>query len=240
MRFTSEVYWDKGERILNEDSISLQEVRVKGEKVVFAVVCDGIGGLDYGEVASGFVTERMTEWFYKEALMMLKRHKGRRKIEKAGLRVLYACNEEMVRFGTEMGVKLGTTVTALLCKGRYYYLWHSGDGRAYRIKRKGFKGEIKQLTRDHVFKNGILVRCVGSFEWRRPDVRSGYMIGKNVFLLCSDGFRNRIGEERLKEALHPDLLQTRGQMAMHLREIALYVKQRGEKDNISAIAIGNY
>ena len=73
MRFTSEVYWDKGERILNEDSISLQEVRVKGEKVVFAVVCDGIGGLDYGEVASGFVTERMTEWFYKEALMMLKR-----------------------------------------------------------------------------------------------------------------------------------------------------------------------
>ncbi len=91
-----------------------------------------------------------------------------------------------------------------------------------------------------MFKNGILVRCVGSFEWRRPDVRSGYMIGKNVFLLCSDGFRNRIGEERLKEALHPDLLQTRGQMAMHLREIALYVKQRGEKDNISAIAIGNY
>ena len=88
MRFTSEVYWDKGERILNEDSISLQEVRVKGEKVVFAVICDGIGGLDYGEVASGFVTERMTEWFYKEALMMLKRHKGRRKIEKAGLRFL--------------------------------------------------------------------------------------------------------------------------------------------------------
>ena len=41
MRFISEVYWDKGGRILNEDSVSLQEVSVKGEKVVFAVVWIG-------------------------------------------------------------------------------------------------------------------------------------------------------------------------------------------------------
>lgn len=237
MRLISEVYWDKGGRILNEDSVSLQEVSVKGEKVVFAVVCDGIGGLECGEVASGFVTERMTEWFYKEALAMLEKHKGRKKIEKAGIRVLYACNEEMVRLGKKRGMKLGTTVTALLCKGRRYYLWHGGDGRAYRIKGRG---GIKQLTKDHVLKSGILIHCIGSFEWKRPDVKSGYMIGKSVFLLCSDGFWNRIGEERLKEALQPEQLQTRGQMAMHLKEIALYVKRQGEMDNISAIVIGSY
>ena len=83
MRFLSEVYWDKGGRCVNQDSISLQEVRMKGEKVVFALICDGIGGLDGGEIASGFVAERMTEWFYKEALNLLRRHKGRKKIEKS-------------------------------------------------------------------------------------------------------------------------------------------------------------
>ena len=51
--------------------------------MVFALICDGIGGLDGGEIASGFVAERMTEWFYKEALNLLKKGiKGRKKNRK--------------------------------------------------------------------------------------------------------------------------------------------------------------
>ena len=237
MKFISEVYWDRGGRTLNEDSLSLQEVRIRGEKAVFALICDGIGGLENGEAASGFVAERMTEWFYKEALMMMKRHKGKKKIEKSGLRALYRCNEEMACFGQEKNIKFGTRVVALLLKGRQYFLWHSGDGRAYWIKGGWMRRKIKRLTRDHVLENGVLVRCIGSFEWKRPDVKSGHTLGKGVFLLCSDGFRNRIEEERIKEALLPEQLFTRGQIAKRLREIGEYVKKQGEKDNISAIAI---
>lgn len=237
MKFISEVYWDRGGRTLNEDSLSLQEVRIRGEKAVFALICDGIGGLENGEAASGFVAERMTEWFYKEALMMMKRHKGKKKIEKSGLRALYRCNEEMARLGKEKNIKFGTTAVALLLKGRQYFLWHSGDGRAYWIKGGWMGRKIRRLTRDHVLENGVLVRCIGSFEWKKPDVKSGYTFGKGVFLLCSDGFRNRIEEERIKEALLPEQLFTRGQIAKRLREIGEYVKKQGEKDNISAIAI---
>ena len=61
MQFISEVYWDRGAREVNEDSLSLQQVSIRGKKVVFALVCDGIGGLEQGETASGFVAERMTE-----------------------------------------------------------------------------------------------------------------------------------------------------------------------------------
>ncbi len=32
MRFLSEVYWDKGGRCVNQDSISLQEVRMKAQR----------------------------------------------------------------------------------------------------------------------------------------------------------------------------------------------------------------
>lgn len=237
MGYISEAYWDKGKRAVNQDTISLQEVNIKGKKAVFALVCDGIGGLEGGEVASGFVAERMTEWFYKEALLMLKRHKGKRKIEKSGLRALYACNEEMTKFGEERGIKLGTTVTALLLMGRRYFLWHSGDTRAYRIMGNGFSGKMKRLTEDHTEDNHTLVRCIGSFEWKKPDVKSGYFFRKCVFLLCSDGFRNKVGEERIRDAMLPETLHGKEQIYKRLKEITEYVKRHGERDNISAVAI---
>ena len=37
MRFISDAYWDRGMRDGNQDSISLQEVRMKGKMVVFAL-----------------------------------------------------------------------------------------------------------------------------------------------------------------------------------------------------------
>lgn len=234
MRFISDVYWDVGKRETNQDSVSLQEVSVKGRKVVFALVCDGIGGLEGGETASGFVAEKMTEWFYREALIMLKRHKGRRKIENAGLRILYGCNEEMMQEGKKKGIKFGTTVTALLLSGRHYFLWHSGDTRAYRMKGKG---RLKRLTEDHIENAHTLIRCIGSFPWKRPDVKSGCFIGKCTFLLCSDGFRNRADEKRIEELLLPETIQRREQIYKRLKEMAEYVKRKGERDNISAVAI---
>lgn len=237
MRFISEVYWDRGEREWNQDSISLQEVRIKGEQVVFAVVCDGIGGLDGGELASGFVAEKMTAWFYKEAIMMIKRRKERKKIEKAGLRMLYGCNMELQRFGEERGMKLGTTVTALLLTGRRYFLWHSGDTRAYRIVGREMRGRIRQLTTDHTRDNYTLLQCIGSFGWKRPEVKTGYLSGKSVFLLCSDGFRNQVREDRIKEALLPGTIGGKEQIYKRLKEVTEYVKRHGERDNISAVAV---
>lgn len=238
MEFISEVYWDKGGRCVNQDSVSLQEVWVKGKKAVFALVCDGIGGLESGEMASGFVAERMTEWFYKEAAVLLKKRKNRKRIEKSGLRALYGCNGEMVRFGKEKGISFGTTVTALLLTGRRYFLWHSGDTRAYRIvMRKRYLGKIKQLTKDHAKDHYTLLQCIGSFEWKKPQVKSGYFIKKSTVLLCSDGLRNRVEEEKMMEAMLPQLLNSRGQIYGRLKEMTEYAKKHGEKDNISAVAV---
>ena len=233
MNFISEIYWDKGERDINQDSVSLQEVRIKGEKVMFALICDGIGGLWGGEEASGFVTERMTEWFYKDALTMIRKKKRRKRIEKAGLRALYSCNEEMRQFGKEKGMKFGTTVTMMILKGRHYFLWHSGDTRAYLVTAGRKQKRMKRLTVD----SRTLIRCIGSFEWKKPDVQNGYLKKKSVILLCTDGFRNRIEEGKIEEAMQPGLLHSREQIYMRLKEIAEYVKRRGEKDNITAIAI---
>ena len=53
MQFLSEIYWDRGARESNQDSVSLQQVSIRGKRAVMALVCDGIGGLEQGEIASG-------------------------------------------------------------------------------------------------------------------------------------------------------------------------------------------
>lgn len=237
MHFVSEVYWDKGERPLNQDSVSLQEVSVKGSKVIFAMICDGIGGLWGGEVASGFVSGEMTEWFYKEALSMIKRCKGRKKLLKAGLRALYSCNEEMIRFSREKQIRFGTTITMLLIYKRNYLIWHSGDTRAYRIMEKNRKAGLQRLTKDHALDVHKLTRCIGSFGWQRPDTESGKVKGRTTFLICSDGFRHIISEDKMQESLLPNSIFTKEQIYARIREIAEYSRKHGEEDNISALVI---
>ena len=242
MKCISEVYWDKGARPGNQDSVSLQEVRICGKKVLFALVCDGIGGLQEGEVASGLVAERMTEWFYGEGVDMLRCHKSRKKIKKAGFRALYGCNEELRDYGAKKDLKLGTTITMLLLWDKKYMLWHSGDTRAYCIRspitgRRRYLAKIKQLTKDHTINNHTLIRCIGSFAWKEPENYSGRIRGRSTFLLCSDGFRNQISEERLGEALQPSVSESAKQLRGCLKELAEYAKRQGEQDNLSAVAI---
>lgn len=234
MHYISEVYWDKGGRSVNQDSVSLQEVNIRGKKILFALICDGIGGLEDGESASGYVAERMTEWFYKEALLVFIRKKSGKCLLKSGLRALYGCNEEIRRVAETANKKMGTTATAMILWGRKYFLWHSGDTRAYlfRERRRG-----RQLTTDHTADLHTLLRCIGSFVWKQPDVVRGYLKRGDVLLLCSDGFRNQISAERIEETLQPSEMETRERIYMRLSEIADYVKRHGEKDNISAVAV---
>lgn len=238
MKFVSEVYWDKGERGVNQDSVSLQQVSIRGKRAVFALVCDGIGGLQQGEEASGFVAERMTEWFYTEAVGMLRKKKSRKKIGRAGLRALYGCNGELEAYGKRRGIKTGTAMTMLLISKERYLVWHSGDTRLYRVDSgRGRQIKIKQLTKDHTADNHTLIRCIGSFPWKEPDVSGGRLKRNCVLLLCTDGFRNRVPEEKIGEVLQPAFLISQEQMGKRLRELAGYGKRNGETDNISAIAM---
>ncbi|TCL56526.1 serine/threonine protein phosphatase PrpC [Kineothrix alysoides] len=255
MYYLTNLYWNTGFRPQNEDSLSLQEVSIKGNRTVFALICDGIGGLWRGEQASGFVAERMTEWFYAEALPMMARNKGMKKIKRAGIRSLYACNEEMRKFASQEHIEFGTTITMMIFYKKHYLLWHSGDTRAYCISlkskmskiseickmskagRMNSQGVLKRLTRDHSAGEHILTKCIGSFVWREPDSYIGRIKKKSTFLLCSDGFRHVISEEKLTETLLPFHLTSKEQIGRRIKEIADYSKRQGEKDNISAIVI---
>ena len=77
VKIISGVYWDKGNRKLNQDSITFQQVITGKGRAAMAVVSDGIGGLDEGEIASGFLIEKLVENFYGQIVSLLGREIGR-------------------------------------------------------------------------------------------------------------------------------------------------------------------
>ena len=62
LKLMSGIYWDRGRRAVNQDSLTLQQAITNRGRVMLAAVSDGIGGLSEGENASGFITEKLTEF----------------------------------------------------------------------------------------------------------------------------------------------------------------------------------
>ena len=67
MRFLSAVYTDVGiKKSTNQDSLLLLEAQTESENVICAVICDGMGGLAKGELASAVVIKELRRWFIED------------------------------------------------------------------------------------------------------------------------------------------------------------------------------
>ena len=65
MEVMSGFYWDSGKKEINQDSVLVEQVNTGKGRILLAAVSDGIGGLPAGEVASGFLMERLQQHFYE-------------------------------------------------------------------------------------------------------------------------------------------------------------------------------
>ncbi len=232
MHIISGVYWDKGMRNNNQDSLMLEQVYTKRGRIVLAAVSDGIGGLCEGETASGFIIERLLFQFYQEILTLIQKQKGKRALEKSLLRCFYELNQVMNRYGKSKEIQLGATVTILLIYGRNYIVMHLGDSRGYLL---GKNRSLIQITTDHTDAFGRLTSCLGSFAYRCPDIKTGKIKRKTGFLLCTDGFYHYLKKAMLQEILEPGEIVTEEQIEKRLKQLALSGMRQGEKDNVSAV-----
>ena len=237
-------YWDRGNfRETNEDSFSLQRVRLckkgvfggcrkdkGGTPAAFLLVCDGIGGMPKGEIASGFAAERLTEWFYGEGIDRMRALFWQKKTAQSALAAFEKVQEEIERFEQREKVCIGTTCTMALVKGLGFLLLHTGDSRAYLIGRRE-----RRLTQDH-YSGGALRRCLGAFCHQGPDVLWGRMGKKETLLLCTDGFYRALPEGFLKGCFYGDR-QEEGNCYKRLKGAANFGKAQGEKDNQTAVLL---
>lgn len=231
---------------VNQDSLCIKTAVTSRCKAALLLVCDGMGGLSKGEVASAEVVRSFSDWFETEFPIELNNWSWDRAAALAVQR-LKDLNSRIIAYGERSQIKLGTTATGMLCVNSQYMIFHVGDTRVYRISHG-----VEQLTDDHTFVNreikrgrmtpeeamkdprrNALIQCIGVTGSVQPDITFGTLEPDTNYLICSDGLRHAVTNEEILDILSPRLITTRSSMQARLREMIELVKIREEKDNIS-------
>ncbi|MBI4756462.1 MAG: serine/threonine-protein phosphatase, partial [Betaproteobacteria bacterium] len=203
-------------------------VRTHNEDAVYtnvalglAVLADGMGGYNAGEVASGMATGLLGSELEK-ALTVFEPHapaedglvQARHLLAEhlAGAnRAIFAAAESQPQYAG-----MGTTVVAALFHDNSLVLANIGDSRAYRLR----GGELSLLTRDHSLlqeqiENGMLTprqarmsqnrnlvtRALGVDPEVEADIEEYDTLPGDIYLLCSDGLTDMVDDEEIALAL---------------------------------------
>lgn len=228
------VYWSRGcTARKNQDSVVLLQALTARGRVLMAAVCDGMSGLSQGEVASGYVTERLQEWFYESLLYAVRKKKPYWVVRRSLDRLTFHMQQQLQQYAGREEIELGTTMTVLMVWEKTYLVWHLGDSRLYRVRGR----HMKRVTKDHIRQREQLTKCVGSFGYYVPDHHMGVLHKGEGLLLCSDGFRHCVAGEELQAVLCPGQIKEEAQIERRLTEIGEACMKRGERDNLSAVYV---
>lgn len=234
----------------NQDSVLIKHAKADGKEILLAVICDGMGGLSKGELASATVIRAFAKWFDEELPYEL---------DNVDLQVIGAkwslllkeLNAKILEYSRENGIEgVGTTFSGIMFVGDQYIIGHVGDTRVYHIGTA-----LHQLTTDQTFvareisrgtltleqaktdkRRNLLLQCVGASKTVEPQIICG-KVEKGAYMLCSDGFRHEISEAEIYESLNPINLMNKDAMHNNAKYLIEQVKKREEKDNISVLLI---
>ncbi len=236
----------------NQDSIFLMKAAYGGEEILFAGVCDGMGGYEAGEVASSFCARQMNEWFRGSLPKLFHRTDNwEQEICREWAALIRSVNHELVRYGGQKGIQLGTTLTGFLIAGGEYLAVNVGDSRGYMFGKK-----IMQITKDQSLvaekvrcgliteeeakisgERNVLLQSVGIDEEIKPEYYGGKVLPGVGFLICSDGFWHNVSGEEIISELTEQAAGEEGGLSLRLMALAEQAMERGEKDNISAVCV---
>jgi serine/threonine protein phosphatase PrpC len=222
-----------------------------------AIVCDGMGGLSKGELASATIIRSFDYWFeYVLPGMLTKAFSHGERPDMTifsddWVRRLRNESNHLKEYSFHSGAPMGTTFSGVLFVDNDYLIVHVGDSRVYLVDH-----QIQQMTKDqtvvereidagrltqeeakHHPKRNTLLQCVGASKKLNPEIKFGRIDCDCVFLLCSDGFRHHLSNDELLELFCPCALDDRNKMDVLCRQAIQTVISRGEKDNISVAII---
>ena len=214
----------------------------------YAVLADGMGGHNAGEVASRMAVElvasRISEYLARAA-----GHDAANAETLVAQQVALANSTLLHSAAAEPEYRgMGTTLVVALWRGRRVTYGHVGDSRLYRLRR----GELSRLTRDHSMvqeqvdsgllspeqaryapHRNVLTRAVGIEPEVEADVRTIEADPGDVYLLCSDGLTDMLRDDDIGNTLiaHARNVEAAAQ------ELVERANQQGGLDNISVIVV---
>lgn len=240
----------------NQDSLFMRKYSALFGEAVFAVLCDGMGGLSKGEVASASLTNAFEIWA-DENLMHSFGNDGSINydvVKSQWTSLIISMNEKIKSYGRSNGVSLGTTVTAILITPLNYIVVNVGDTRAYSISdclylltkdqtlvaKEVEEGKLTPEQAEADPRRSVLLQCVGASENVFPDFFYGDVSADIVFMLCTDGFRHEISADEIYSAFSPEALSNEQAMYDNSSYLIEANKSRMEKDNITVALVRSY
>ncbi len=239
-------FYEIGARAKQEDAIYPQLGRLSTSSRVF-VVCDGLGGHDFGEVASNTVAGALAQWVHQNVSDEWPMNEG--KVLAAVAHAQQCLNEAARQHPSDK--PMGTTVAMLVLGNNGVVAAHIGDSRIYHVRPS--KGAILYRSRDHSLvndlfakgrltreeteaspKKNILTRALiaAPMQGSQPDVALITDVAPgDYFLLCSDGVGGEVTDEKLLEVLQ------RSDTSDLMKLAALQMLVKDGTDNRSALLI---
>ena len=244
-------------REINEDRYIVASYRIQKDStpVLLAIVADGIGGHQAGEVASEIAVEAMVETVMEEGVNDPTKTL-RAAVLAAGTSVFGAAQQSSDFYG------MGSTAVIACIVGKRLYTAHVGDSRIYLYRRQ----RLRLISKDHTWiqeaiehkiikpqeaadhpNAHMLQRAIGSSEPPEADFRmrlsdrendsdsennQGLLLNSGEkILLCTDGLTDLVKDEEIELALAE---QSPDDAAQSLITLA---RARGGHDNITVVIL---
>lgn len=210
---------------------------------LLAVLADGMGGHQAGDVASQMAVSNLGEDWQQTVTEMPE------KAIQWLIRQFQQENEVINRTGQEQPelLGMGTTLVAAILFPEVFALAHVGDSRAYLLR----DGQIRQLTEDHSLVNelvksgeitqemaanhprkNVLTRSIGMPGTVEVDVTTIQWTADDYLLFCSDGLTNMVSDATIAEVINgPGSLEDKNERLIFL------ANEAGGSDNITVLLI---
>lgn len=234
-------------RTNNEDAVLANPVRG------FAVLADGMGGYNAGEVASGMATallgsELDRAFLEREPSSIDASGKSWAEVtlEAEMARVngaIYQASQSQPQYAG-----MGTTLVVAVFHDNKVTVGHIGDSRMYRLRGEDFQ----QITRDHSLlqeqmdaglitaeqarhsqNKNLVTRAVGIDPEVAAEIHDHPVVPGDVYLLCSDGLNDMVEDD--------EIAMTLGALSANLELCAMQLIQmandNGGRDNVSVILV---
>jgi len=232
----------------NEDSVGADA------PLGLAVLADGMGGYNAGEVASGMATSVIMSELQRVAQeappyladpdtgRTLAGRYLREQIEKANKAIFEAAQ------GQPQYAGMGTTLVLALFYDNRVAIAHIGDSRAYRLR----GDELVQMTRDHSLlqeqldsgmitpeqarysqNKNLVTRALGIDPSVEPEIHEHDTQPGDIWLLCSDGLNDMVSDG--------DIAMTLSALSANLplaaQQLVQLANDAGGRDNVSVVLV---
>ncbi len=225
----------------NQDTFAVEQ----GEKLLIAVVCDGMGGAEGGQIASSLAVETFMQEI--RALLRADMTAGQLRelasfcVAKANTAVYQRALQDPAYQG------MGTTLVSAVAGERDAVICNIGDSRAYLIH----NGEMTRITHDHsvvqtLVENGditaeearthpnrnLITRALGPDETTLCDAFDVSFAHGDKILLCTDGLVVTATDEEICRIVCADK-----RAEEKLDDLIALAKAQGAPDNVTAVLI---